>query len=54
MQIYSTLKIGFKNIFDVRSINSEIQGGVHDSSVSIISWGRTSFISFNYYPFRKD
>ena len=54
MQINSTLKIGFKNIFDVRSIDSEIQGGVHDGSVSIISWGRTSFISFNYYPFRKD
>ena len=53
-QINSILKIGFKNIFDVKTINSDIQGGVHDGSESIISWGRTSFISLNYYPFRKN
>ena len=53
-KINSNVKIGFKNIFDVKSINSEIQDGVHESDGAVISWGRTSFISFNYYPFRKD
>ena len=53
-KINSNVKIGFKNIFDVKSINSEIQDGFHESDGAVISWGRTSFISFNYYPFRKD
>ena len=47
-KINSNVKIGFKNIFDVKSINSEIQDGVHESDGAVISWGRTSFISFNY------
>ena len=44
-KINSNVKIGFKNIFDVKSINSEIQDGVHESDGAVISWGRTSHIS---------
>ena len=45
------IKLGFKNLLDVKKINSEIQDAVHSGSQSLISWGRTSYLSIIYSPF---
>ena len=51
-KINTSIKFGFKNILDIERIDSGIQDGVHDGSESLISWGRTSFISIIYSPFK--
>ena len=51
-KVNTSIKFGFKNILDIERIDSGIQDGVHDGSESLISWGRTSFISIIYSPFK--
>ena len=51
-KINTSIKFGLKNILDIERIDSGIQDGVHDGSESLISWGRTSFISIIYSPFK--
>ena len=50
-KINTSIKFGFKNIFDVKSIQSGIQEGFHDQGDVTISWGRTNFLSIIYKPF---
>lgn len=50
-KINTSIKFGFKNILDINRVNSGIQEGVHDGAESLISWGRTSFLSIIYSPF---
>tara|TARA_Y100000589_G_scaffold31000_2_gene25917 strand:+ start:7327 stop:9546 length:2220 start_codon:yes stop_codon:yes gene_type:complete len=50
-KINTSIKFGFKNIFDVKSIQSGIQEGFHDQEDVTISWGRTNFLSIIYKPF---
>tara|TARA_B100001758_G_C18288012_1_gene545385 strand:+ start:13 stop:855 length:843 start_codon:yes stop_codon:yes gene_type:complete len=50
-KINTSIKFGFKNILDVERLESGVQNGVHDGSESLISWGRTSFLSIIYSPF---
>lgn len=50
-KINTSIKFGFKNILDIKRVNSGIQEGVHDGAESLISWGRTSFLSIIYSPF---
>ena len=50
-KINTSIKFGFKNILDVERLESGVQDGVHDGSESLISWGRTSFLSIIYSPF---
>ena len=51
-KINTSFKFGFKNILDVQRVNSGIQEGVHDGIESLISWGRTSFLSVTFSPLR--
>lgn len=50
-KINTSIKFGFKNIFDVKNIQSGIQEGFHDQEDVTISWGRTNFLSIIYKPF---
>ena len=50
-KINTSIKFGVKNILDINRVNSGIQEGVHDGTESLISWGRTSFLSIIYSPF---
>ena len=44
IKLNSTLSLGIKNLTNLKNINS-IGGGIHSSSESILSWGRTFFIN---------
>jgi len=45
------IHFGVKNLFDITSINSSIQEGVHDGNLNTISWGRTFFMKLAWRPF---
>ena len=44
IKLNSTLSLGIKNLTNLKNINS-LGGGIHSSSESILSWGRTFFIN---------
>ena len=44
IKLNSTLSFGIKNLTNLKNINS-LGGGIHSSSESILSWGRTFFIN---------
>ena len=44
IKLNSTLSLGIKNLTNLKNINS-IGGGIHSSSESILSWGRSFFIN---------
>jgi len=44
IKLNSTLSFGVKNLTNLKNINS-LGGGIHSSSESILSWGRTFFIN---------
>ena len=44
IKLNSTLSLGIKNLTNLKNINS-LEGGIHSSSESILSWGRTFFIN---------
>lgn len=44
IKLNSTLSLGIKNLTNLKIINS-LGGGIHSSSESILSWGRTFFIN---------
>ena len=50
-KINTSVSLGVKNLFDIKSINNLDPTSIHSGTENMISWGRTYFIQLTCRPF---